>query len=402
MYLEGRGEVLTPVEDLCEYDVAWRFSLASYLFSIGMRSKDDFICLRDNGGIMIVTQEQPTKAERHKIRKGKKIQGKTKEPAVKKVMRPVVPFSEHSEYRSLASDEWVQKMVFMMNEEVAGQPLSEDFRPIKMAMRWYEQDDSEAAMKKRLEPLLLTDVSLDVIMLDLLGSLQHKSSIKAYERLFFCSRDDDFNLHPSIQRIQQLAMPWGTLNFGSGERKNAGTSVAEDDGRPRAKASDWWRVVAADLGYDALITIWGWNAKAHGLKDKSLRDSPVISTAVIAILVNNTLESLCVGTIGHKDAAKMVSTYTTLLKLMEPKSKDKKIEELKKSEEELLKAFLGVLQKTAPKMVLPDEGSIDKKNKEIQDRIDAQLAISNQPIEDVGEQVGRDVTNEYIWDKINE
>lgn len=401
MYLEGRGEVLTPLEDLCEYDVAWRFSLASYLFSIGMRSKDDFICLRDNGGIMIVTQEQPTKAERHKIRKGKKIQGKPKKPAVKKVMRPVVPFSEHPEYRSLASDEWVQKMVFMMSEEAAGHPLSEDYIPIKMAMRWYERNDSESDVKKKLEPLLLTDANLDVIALDLIGSPRGGAIIKAYERLFFCSRDDDFRLSPSIQRLQKLAMPWGPLNLGTGERKEAGAGVAEDDRRSRAKASDLWRVVAAKLGYEALITMWGWNGKAHGLKVGSCTDTLKHFKAIINILVYNVIESQCAGTIEPKDVAKMFSSYTALLKLMETTNKTSK-EDQDNCDQELMEAFLAVLQAAAPKMHVPREGESGYiTDSDIREAIAAQQAINKQPIEDAGEQVSRDVIDEQISDNIN-
>ena len=151
MYLnEDIGEVLTPVDDPCEYDASWRSSLASYLFSVGVRSKDDFTCLGVNGGIMAATQEQSKRNERHKTGEGKRKQGKSKKPATIKAMRPVAPFSEHPEYRSLAKDEWVQKMVFMMSEEAAGLQISEDYRPIKTAMRWHGQDDSEAALKKRL------------------------------------------------------------------------------------------------------------------------------------------------------------------------------------------------------------------------------------------------------------
>ena len=393
---------MTPVEDPCEYDAAWRFSLASYLFSAGVRSKDDFICLGNNGGIMVAAQEPPKQTERHKVKGKKKKQGKTKKPAAKKVVRPVAPFSEHSEYRSLASDEWVRKMVFLMSEEAAGLQISEDYRPIKMAMRWYGQNDSEAAMKKRLEPLLLTDASLDVIALDLIGSLQHKAIIKAYERLFFSSRDDDFNLHPSIQRIQKLAMPWGPLNLGATEhkeRKDSDTGVVEGNGRPRAKASDLWRVVAADLGYDALMTMWKWTARAHGLTDGSAGDMLKLPQVVITILLNNAFESLCAGTMGHKDAAKMLSSYTaTLLKLMDARRKNNDGEL-----DEATETLMSILQLVAPKMIIPKEGSPGMiTDDEIRGRIAAQQAIENQPIEDAGEQVGFDITNQYIQDKINE
>ena len=279
---------MTPVEDPCEYDAAWRFSLASYLFSVGVRSKDDFMCLGDKGGIMAAAQGQPRQAGRQKTR-GEKKQGKTKKPAAMKVVRPVAPFSEHPEYRSLASDEWVQKMAFLMNEEATG--------------------------------------------------------------------------------------------------------------RPRAKASDLWRVVAADLGYDALMTMWGWRTKAHGLKDASLKGMPGLSKAVIAILVNNVLESLCAGAIGHKDAAKMFSAYTALLKLMEDKSKHGSNGELTDSD----KALMSILQLVAPKMIIPKEGSPGMiTDDEIRGRIAAQQAIENQPIEDAGEHVVHEIIDAQISDKINE
>ena len=392
---------MTPLDDPYEYDAAWRFSLASYLFSEGVRSKDDFACLKTDGGIMVTTQERSKQLERRKTREGRKKQGKVKNAVSKKGLRPVVLFSEHPEYRSLASDEWVQNMVFMMSEEAAGRQVSEAYSPIKIAKRWYEQNDSEVAMKKRLEPLLLTDADLDVIALDLLGSTQGRSTIEAYERLFFCSRDDNFNLHPSIQRIQKLALPCGTLNLGTGERKEAGAGVAEDGRRSRTKASDLWRVVAANLGYEALITMWGWNGKAHGLKDGSCTDTLKHFKAIINILVYNVIESQCAGTIEPKDVAKMFSSYTALLKLMETTNKTSK-EDQDNCDQELMEAFLAVLQAAAPKMHVPREGESGYiTDSDIREAIAAQQAINKQPIEDAGEQVSREVIDEQISDNIN-
>ena len=386
MFLTGIGEVLTPIEDPCEYDAAWRSSLASYLFSAGVRSKDDFMCLRNEGGIMVAQQARSKRAGRKNAQKH----------AAAKVMRPVAPFNEHPECRSLTLDEWVQKMVFMMGEEAAGLQVSEDYRPIKTAMRWHEQDDSETAMKNRLEPLLLTDASLEVITLDLMGSLQYSSSIKAYERLFFCSRNDDFSLHPSIQRIQRLAMPWGPMRFCFGETKGSGDGAVEGNGCPRAKASDLWRALAANLGYDVLINMWGWKSRAHGLKDNSLKGTVESFRTVVTFMANNMLESLCTGAIGHKDASKMFSTLTALLKLLESRSKINIIEDMTKKIMGLTKSFMGVLNCAVPSIIRPEDGSINTEM--IKAKLAAQQAIGRQPIEDDGEDKYREVMDKLMAD----
>ena len=97
----------------------------------------------------------------------------------------------------------------------------------------------------------------------------------------------------------------------------------------------------------------------------------------------------------------MFSSYTALLKLMETTNKTSK-EDQDNCDQELLEAFSAVLQAAAPKMHVPKEGEPGYiTGSMIREAIAAQEAINNQPIEDAGEQVSREVIDEQISDNIN-
>lgn len=404
MHIPEIGDIVTPVDDPCQFNPAWRSIVAGHLFSVGARTKEDFDSIAKFGCISVtvtpdvtVTQEEASKKAGKNCKKAKE---KPKKPAkpktvTKKVNRPVEPFASHPEYRPFALDKYIRLNVKMINDEVDGHPLADECVPIRLATRWYSEMDHEAAFKKRLEPLLLTGVGLDIITLDLIGYASAQPAIEAYERLFFNCRTDDFSLNPSAQLIQRIAMPYGPLKTYLRKYEE----VDEDgfvigDGRPLAKDSDIWRAIAATMGYEALMYTWKWERFAHGMKEDSLESMIELSWKVAA---SKLFSDLYTGNIAHEDAARILAAYTAQAK----KISDDRNDRHDSGEDDTTKALMAVLYQVAPKMVVFSEADEKSRNEDIQSRIQSQLAISKQAIEDKGKQVEAEIIDAQISNAIN-
>lgn len=410
MQLPEIGEVLTPVDDPCQFNPAWRSIIAGYLFAIGVRTNDDFDSLSKLGCLIsTVSEEAPSeeapdddakRSPKVKKAKGKKPNGKTAKksgkPQIikKKVHRKIDPFYEHPEYRVFVIDKYIQQQVQMFNDEVDGKPLADEYVPLRLATRWYSEIDHEAALKKRLEPLLLTGIGMDIIALDLVGVPSAQPAIEAYERLYYNCRTDDFSLNPSAQLIQRIAMPYGPLKTYMKKYEE----VDEDgfvigDGRPLAKDSDVWRAIAATMGYEALMYVWKWDRFAHGIKDNSIEHMIDLSWQVAT---SKLFSDLYNGDVKHEDAARLLSAYTAQAK----KIADDRNGRADSGENDTTKALMAVLYQVSPKMVAFSAEDEQARNDEIQSRIQSQLAISKQQIEDKGKQVEAEVVDAQIANAI--
>lgn len=394
MNLPETGDITTPIDDPCQFNPAWRSIVAGYLFSVGIRTKDDLASIARSGSVTVtlnVTQEDPKEPPKPaKGKKGKAPKAKKKRKTVEEQkVRRIHPFYENPEYRILAADPWIILQLRMFNDEIDGKPLADECVPLKLATRWYMEQDTEAAMKKRLEPMLLTTIGMDIITLDLTGLPSLQPAIEAYERLFFNCRIDNFELNPSKQLIQRFAMPWGPLKTFLRKFEE----VDEDgfvigDGRPLAKDSDVWRAIGATMGYEALMYYWRWDERAHGIQDHSIKRMIEISWKAA---VGRLFSDLYTGNIAHEDAAKVLSAYTAQTKFLSDDGKEGG------GEEDTTKAMLSILYAMAPKMreiTAGGEGTIS--DNVIQSRIAAQMAIDKQGIQDAGKEVSDAVIDAQI------
>jgi len=329
-------------------------------------------------------------------RKGRKNKNGSKQPpagtVVETTCRAIPPFDTDASYRPFASDPWIARMVVMYNDESQGSCISDESVPVRLASRWYYERESEAAMRKRIEPLLLTGIDMDVITLDLIGIQSARPAIEAYERLFYNCRIDDWSLNPSMQLIQRMAMPYGPLK--TFMRKNEeldSDGFVIGDGRPLAKDSDVWRAIAATMGYDALIYYWRWDGKAHGMTDRSLEHAMDLGWKAAT---GRLLSDLFTGDMRHEDAARILSAYT---------AQSKKLTEDRRGSGEVgaddtVNALMGILSLTAPEMVAvdTDERTMLERSAEIKSRISSQLAIDRQSIEDRGREINAEVIDSQI------
>lgn len=400
MKLLGEKDVVTPIDDICQFDPAWRASVANYLFDCGVTTKEDLKNICDFGGIpVIVEKEIDNNEEQNKDRKKTKTK-KKKVPKKKKnvnVIRPIPPFYKHPCYRCFAADKWIMGLIELIDSESKSLPSTMETSAIKLARRWYQEIDHEAAMKKRLEPLLLTEVDMDIIAEDLLGFKDRRPAVEAYERLYFNCRDENWNRNPSAQLIQRFAMPYGPLKTFLRKYEHLDKNrFVEEDGRPLAKESDVWRAIAATQGYEALMYVWKWdNLAGKGMDKKNAVDRMIEKSWTVAM--SNIFSILYKGEISNEDIARVLSALTAQSK----KISDDRNGRSDSGENDTTKALMAVLSMVAPKMVVFSEEDDKARNDEIQSRIASQLAISKQEIEDKGEQVNAEVIDAQISDAIS-
>ena len=403
MNLPETGDVITPVDDPCQFNPAWRAIVAGYLFAAGIRTEDDFKTLAMSGSVTVTHEVQPEEhpdeappEEPKKPAKGKRTAKKKEapKPTVRKVSRRITPFYENPEYRIFASDKWIQAQIRMMDEQAHGSRLTDDSVPVRLASRWYSEPETEAALRKRLEPLLLTEIGIDIITLDLIGLPSAQTAVDAYEKLYFNCRDENFARSPSMQLIQRMAMPWGPLKMFLHKWENIDDDgFVIGDGRPLAKESDIWKAVAATMGYESLMYLWHWEEKAHGIQDHSLTRLIELSwKASVARL----FQDLYSGNIAHEDAARILASYTAQSKFLSDDRKDGG------AGEDATVALMAILTAAAPKMrtlVQGGEGMIS--DNEIRERIASQQAIDKTAIQDAGKQVDAQVIDAQIVQAIN-
>lgn len=396
-------EIITPIDDPCQFSPAWRASVANYLVGMGIRTDKDFSTLEKTGCVPVLrdAEDEAKSKEKQKPKKGKaakKSKKKHTEEWFAENMRPIPPFYRNAKYRQYATDKWIKAYVLMKNEEFAGEPPSQSSAAMMLASRWYEEPDCYANHRHRLEPMLLTEASLDTITLDLTGRASMLPAIQAYERLYFNCREDDGTLSRSIQLLQRMATPYGPLKtflhkWEEFDYDDGGRQYVRGDGRPLATDVDIWKALAFHMGYEPLMYLWGWEGKAHGMSHNTMEH--MLGVAWKAS-ISHALKDIFIGEVRHEDLAKLLSAYTMHTKFLSDDKRDGG-----GGDNDTMTALMALLSVAAPKMRVLEKGSagmID--NNEIQSRIAAQQAIDKQHIQDAGKQVAIDVIDAQISDAV--
>lgn len=275
-------------------------------------------------------------------------------------------------YRPYFKDKHVQKYVKYLQAESEHHVLTEEQCYMRLALSWYE-NSLPSSVRFRLEPLLLTDATLETIMLDISGGTVPVEAFRLYERLFFNIRDDNGHLTKSIQLRQAFALPNG-------------------DDLQDASPQEVWRAIAALMGYDVLMHVWMWK-DAHGLSGKGM-DFLIEETWKAA--QSRMFVSVFSDRVGHKSLADVLSSYTAQFKML----RDQHM--AGSDDSDTTKALMAVLYHTSPKMVslTQDSAAMAEETAAIQSRISSQLAISKQKIADKGSKVSDAVVDAQIIDAI--
>jgi hypothetical protein len=271
-------------------------------------------------------------------------------------------------YRKYFQDKYVQKYVKYLRAESLGKTLTEEQSHMRVALMWYE-NSSPSGVRFRLEPLLLTGATMETIMLDISGGTVPVEVFTMYEKLFFNIRDEEGRLSKSCQLRQAFAMPNG-------------------DDLHDADSPEIWKAIAALMGYDVLMNVWMWK-DAHGLSTKG---SEFLLDETWRAAQSRLFMSVFADRVGHKSLGDILSAYTSQFKML------KEQKSVGSEATDTTRALMAVLYRTAPQMitVAQDVDALSDETMAIQSRINSQLAIDRQKIDDKGAAVSAAVVNEQI------
>lgn len=197
-----------------------------------------------------------------------------------------------SDYAEYAEDPWIRKQAEYAKIAAAGRRIPRRLKPLHTANVW-SKGTRPSDVRYRLEPLLLTAASMNVIALDIGGGVVDAEAFVAYERLFFNVRLDDGRLHPSCQLRQYFALPTGEF----------------DENTPQEQI---WKMIGALMGYDTLTSVWLWK-DAHGRKDDS---QETMLDEMWRVAQSRVFMSMFEDRIGHESMAKLLSALTSQTKMI--------------------------------------------------------------------------------------
>lgn len=199
------------------------------------------------------------------------------------------------EYKHLVEDEWVQRQVSYLRKVQKGYTLGKGEKDLRLASLW-SRGTTAVDVRYKIEPLLITPVSFEVISDDIAGGAVHPDAFKTYERLYFNIRNDDGTMNRSCFTRTYFAMPTGPL-----------TKETPDE--------TIWKVVAANQGYSALAAMWLWS-DAHGTRDTSQQ---YLTQELWRIMQSNLFVDVYSKRVGHFDLIELMGKVIDYEKLQAEK-----------------------------------------------------------------------------------
>lgn len=236
-------------------------------------------------------------------------------------------------YAQYTRDPWIRKQIAFLKAVEQGRPLTKEQLQFRLANIWFQENNVTGA-RFRLEPLLLTPVSYEVIALDILGDngCDDLLAIEAYEKLYFNIRDNAGRLSRSCQLRQYFAMPSGIPNH---------------DTPPEQQ----WRLIAALCGYDVLMAVWMWR-DAHGLINYS---QEYMLDEMWRVSQSKLFVSMFADRVGHESMAKLLASISAQQKMIQDGKKAGT-----STDEEMVRAMQGILGLMSPKMVGAIAADVDR------------------------------------------
>lgn len=149
-------------------------------------------------------------------------------------------------YKEYHKDEYIRKQAEFLRA-VKDDKVTKDQDAYRYALRWAKQEKYSGS-KFKIEPLLLTPVSTDVIAKAMSGKALTKDPFEMYERLYFNIRDENWELNQSCHLRMYFALP-------------EQAKVTQETQIP-----ELWKVVGVQGGYMGLCRLWVWHS-APGVED---------------------------------------------------------------------------------------------------------------------------------------
>jgi len=259
------------------------------------------------------------------------------------------------EYPEILGDMCIQDHMSYLQLDPAqySAPLDPRLKAHHVAANWHMNDDINSP-RFRLEPLLLTGASYDVIAADI-GEISQEA-VEAYEKLFFNSRNAD-----------------GTLKGGCYTRNR----LAMDESVPINAATPTdviWRMCGFSMGYHGLVSLWRWEKHATGLEG----NEPALASELMRETQVTMLSSILRQEINAFDLNNVFGNYIQHSRMLfDTKKEIGGIRDLS----EMMVGFLGQLQFKLPEGAINVDAKISKLvNQDLQAKLTAQAAISDTKI----------------------
>lgn len=193
------------------------------------------------------------------------------------------------EFSMLKHDRYIRGQVDFLRDLENGKDFRPGHKNHRLAFRW-SQGIMPRQTRFRLEPLLLTPVSYDVIAEGLAGDDLSSAPFITYEKLYFNIRNKAGNLSKSCHLRSYFALP-------------ASTKITE-----KTPVEEMWRVTAAQHGYSGLVKMWVW-PDAPGAQLLSGRDDYMSQEAWRSAQALS-LERLVRGQMSDFDLVTWIGKYT--------------------------------------------------------------------------------------------
>lgn len=359
----GNTDIVTPVDDPCAYDPDWRCSVARCAVGLVDRRKSSYPVLSALSDVKssVASMYHWMLDDEYVVSFARFLMG---DYAGSGVTRGRVKIDKVEE-----PDGKKKKSV----DDPKDRPLTVDEASFMRVANMWHESPSPAGVRFRLEPLLLTGATMETIMLDISGGTVPVDVFRVYEKLFFNIRDSEWRLSKSCALRNSFAMPNG-----------------ED--LKDASPQEVWRAIGAMMGYDVLVHVWMWR-DAHGLGN---RGSEFLLDETWRAAQARLFMSVFSDKIGHKSLSDILGAYTSQFKML--KDMDRKAD----GADDTTKTLMAILYQTAPHMVsvAQDVDAMNEETAAIQSRIQSQLAIERQKIEDRGAEVSNAVIDEQIAEAV--
>ena len=255
-----------------------------------------------------------------------------------------------------------------------GMPVNPRYRPYHAAHTWYGSDDINAP-RFRIEPLLLTGASYDVIAADL-GDNVDPEAVKLYEKLYFNVREDNGDLKKGCFLRSKIAMD-ARVKLG-----------------PETPVTTVWKMAGFTFGYAGLVTLWGWEKYANGIEEESQSFFNEVWRMSQVNMMNAVLRSQ----ISSFDLNNLMGNYIQYKRMQHDTGAEES------GSTELLRTTFGILQHTAPRVlgaaIATDEEIQAMTNKEIEARLEAQKQVARTKLSPSGE--GMSAINNLIQKQVSE
>ena len=231
------------------------------------------------------------------------------------------------------------------------------------------------SMRPKLDALLLTNVSYEVIAKDLGGNRLTAEDIRTYEKLYFNVRDEYGNLDTSCFLRTRFAMPIGAV-------------ITE-----ATPLTVIWKTVGNMLGYVGLVRTWGWSGQ-HG----ELGTEEYLAKAINILAQTLLFQRLMTGRANNFDILGCLSNNLERERLNSEKSV--RSQGSTRSDQALMRLFTA----KAPHML--DSALIVDKNKSMVGALAAKIAaqrnVGGTKIMDAGHLNGEASIKQYMDEKFKD